>query len=390
VIFRKKMYNHSNLCTVKSVELYRDGINCPWGFRLKGGIDVEGGTPLEIIRVFVGSASEGLLMPGDKVVGINHQDATKLTHLEAQNLIKHAGTSAKIDVVRPGYGGPGGYNNYSYDAPLEPQTKEFEAAKVLSQPYRTTPLVSPTPKPLPTSMGKDKTCPLNIKTPKCPSIKTLEAAQVVSDAISQKQPYRTTPLVIPAPKTINDMGVTNRSTPFNRQEVSSQPISPISPNSGNQQVKTINIGGTQKQIVSSQFNSPLNMYSEEAIAESALTNQALVQSNVPTLGQIQNNNYHPGYVPSSKPHLPTPRDATFSRPQASETFKIILESEMDKAKDHQGMTGSEFQKDKHPSRPSSVLSNNSSKNQDPFMMNNNINQSTSFKRLMYSLGEAEM
>ena len=37
---------------------------------------------------------------------------------------------------------------------------------------------------------------------------------------------------------------------------------------------------------------------------------------------------------------------------------------MDKAKDHQGMTGSEFQKDKHPSRPSSVLSNNSSKNQD--------------------------
>ena len=37
---------------------------------------------------------------------------------------------------------------------------------------------------------------------------------------------------------------------------------------------------------------------------------------------------------------------------------------MDKAKDHQGMTGAEFQKDKHPSRPSSVLSNNSSKNQD--------------------------
>ena len=55
---------------------------------------------LNLFQVFVGSASEGLLMPGDKVVGINHQDATKLTHLEAQNLIKHAGTSAKIDVVR--------------------------------------------------------------------------------------------------------------------------------------------------------------------------------------------------------------------------------------------------------------------------------------------------
>ena len=42
---------YSNPQFVTSVELYRDGIDCPWGFRLKGGIDVEGGTPLEIIRV---------------------------------------------------------------------------------------------------------------------------------------------------------------------------------------------------------------------------------------------------------------------------------------------------------------------------------------------------
>ena len=33
------------------MELYRDGVDCPWGFRLKGGIDVDGGTPLEVIRV---------------------------------------------------------------------------------------------------------------------------------------------------------------------------------------------------------------------------------------------------------------------------------------------------------------------------------------------------
>ena len=52
------------------------------------------------LQVFVGSASEGLLMPGDRVVGINHQDASKLTHLEAQNLMKSAGTTAKVDVVR--------------------------------------------------------------------------------------------------------------------------------------------------------------------------------------------------------------------------------------------------------------------------------------------------
>merc|ERR1719266_2051142 len=165
----------------------------------------------------------------------------------------------------------------------------------------------------------------------------------------------------------------------------------MSPTFGqNQLVKTVTIGGTQKQIVSQQFNSPLNIYSDDAIALEAASNQDLIQSNVPTLNQIQNQQ-HPGYVPSSKPHLPTPRDATFSRPQASETFKLILESEMDKAKDHPNTIGSEFTKEKQVSRPSSVMSNNSSKTNDPFMMNNNINQSTSFKRLMYSvLGEAEL
>jgi len=241
------------------------------------------------------------------------------------------------------------------------------------------------------SMEKDKTTPLNIKTslwniPKCPLLKTQEAAQVVSDALSQKQPFRTTPLVSPTPRTINELH--QKPTSF-----SPTPMTSPSPYGGHHQPmsKTIQIGGSQKQIVSQQFNSPMNMYSDEAIAESAVANQALLQSNVPTLGQIQNNAYHPGFVPSStKPHLPTPRDSTFSRPQASETFKIIMESEMDKAKDHQGMVGSEFPKEKHSSRPSSVMSNNSStKRDDPFMINNNINQSTSFKRLMYSLGEAE-
>ena len=34
---------------------------------------------------------------------------------------------------------------------------------------------------------------------------------------------------------------------------------------------------------------------------------------------------HPGYVPSAKPHLPTPKDPNFSRPQQSETFKVTQE-----------------------------------------------------------------
>jgi len=250
---------------------------------------------------------------------------------------------------------------------------------------------------------KDKnTSPLNVQTlissptslPKCPMLKTQEAAQVVSEALSHKQPFRTTPLVTPTPKTINDVQsqqkVTTAATNFgvSRPAERIPPPSPIS--TLPHQAKNINIGGNQKQILSQQFNSPLNIYSDDAIAYEATVNPSIVQANTPTLNQIQNQ-YHPGYVPSSKPHLPTPRDATFSRPQASETFKLILESEMDKAKDHPNTIGSEFTKEKQVSRPSSVMSNNSSKTNDPFMMNNNINQSTSFKRLMYSvLGEAEL
>ena len=36
---------------IQSVEIHRDGLYSPWGFRLKGGIDVDGGTPLEIVKV---------------------------------------------------------------------------------------------------------------------------------------------------------------------------------------------------------------------------------------------------------------------------------------------------------------------------------------------------
>ena len=36
---------------IQSIELHRDGLRSPWGFRLKGGIDVDGGIPLEIIKV---------------------------------------------------------------------------------------------------------------------------------------------------------------------------------------------------------------------------------------------------------------------------------------------------------------------------------------------------
>ena len=43
--------NFDSTATIISVDIYRDGEYSPWGFRLKGGKDVDGGTPLEITKV---------------------------------------------------------------------------------------------------------------------------------------------------------------------------------------------------------------------------------------------------------------------------------------------------------------------------------------------------
>ena len=51
---------------------------------------------------------------------------------------------------------------------------------------------------------------------------------------------------------------------------------------------------------------------------------------------------------------------------------------MDKAKDHHGMVGSEFPKEKHSSRPSSVMSNNSSKTHDVSILVHNVIISTTY------------
>lgn len=60
----------------------------PWGFRLVGGKDFE--QPLTISRVNPGSkAALADLCPGDVVISIDGENTDGMTHLEAQNKIKH-------------------------------------------------------------------------------------------------------------------------------------------------------------------------------------------------------------------------------------------------------------------------------------------------------------
>lgn len=255
-----------------------------------------------MLQVSIGSAADGILHVGDKIVQIEHHDATKLAHFDAQNIIKRSGTSLKLGISRPGYPASGAAT------------------------FSSLPALKTAPPPQPPRHAMDHHFNPGYGSP--PS----------QGGFYQPQP-----------------------------QIHQIPNSYMAP-----QGKTIEVGGVKKQVVTKQFNSPLNLYSDAAIVEAAVANPA---SGISAGG-------HPGFVPTQR-HLPSPKDKIISRPQQSETFKLILESEMDSARDQQGVVGREFHQPAHSSRPSSSLSNRSQPNS--IMLDNTIHQSASFKRLMHNM-----
>jgi len=166
----------------------------------------------------------------------------------------------------------------------------------------------------------------------------------------QSQPYRTASLIMPGPKTINESGA---GAPT------------YQPYRGPQYNTQINKGGIQG--AQGLYNSPVPLYSEETL---------VAEPN------------HPGFVQATKPQLPSSNQATISNPQDSATFKIVLESEIGAAKNQPVIVGRSFEGAVGGGeRPVSQASDRS---RESAMRNSNINQSASFKKVMYSvLGESE-
>jgi len=247
-------------------------------------------------NVFVGSGSEGVLQAGDKILSINNQDTSSLSHLDAQNLFRKSGTKAQLEIGRVG------------SPPLDRQTPQAAAGMLQPQ---------------------------------------LEDQQKLHN-----QPYRTATCLLPGPKTINEAGIGAPTY---------QPYRGPQYNTLVQPKNLVQTGG--------QYNSPRPLYSDENAA------------NTPP---------HPGFVQSNKLHLPSSNQGTVSKPQQSETFKIVLESEMGGAQNQPGVVGKQFEKAAFiGERPSSQLSDKP-KGVDPVMKNTSINQSASFKKVMYSvMGESE-
>nr|CAH7739723.1 unnamed protein product [Callosobruchus chinensis] len=176
------------------LNLRRSDPNEAWGFSLVGGADVK--TPLIVTRVSFGCPVQNVLQRGDIITKVGNYDARDIRHQDAQTLFKNAGTCIQVVVQResaprqnPSTGssrtsysplsvsphlspkGGAGYSPYSpgyspagsaltpiYSSPLTPiDNNYFEAYEyghnkkrgsqedihVTKQPYRTTPLVLP-------------------------------------------------------------------------------------------------------------------------------------------------------------------------------------------------------------------------------------------------------
>lgn len=210
-----------------TVTLNRDGPQTPWGFRLHGGKDI--GFPMVIQRVFLGSPSEGELQRGDTILRIQGRDTANMTHMEAYDIIKAAGTRLSLLIRRlPGAPQP----PISPTSPVPPGgmhpyaalLRETEAARTPPKMFQPKSPPKFTPKPLPTSQPIKEYCysplpttPLPDLTPLggyfAPNPKNLADSEIIEyhqeiekekEAIVH-QGHRTFPLIAPRPKTRHDI-----------------------------------------------------------------------------------------------------------------------------------------------------------------------------------------
>ncbi|XP_007891011.1 PDZ and LIM domain protein 3a isoform X1 [Callorhinchus milii] len=74
--------------------------SAPWGFRLTGGTDFN--QPLTISRITPGSkASLANLSPGDVILAIDGENTEVMTHVDAQNRIKASSSQLSLKIDRP-------------------------------------------------------------------------------------------------------------------------------------------------------------------------------------------------------------------------------------------------------------------------------------------------
>ncbi|KAK2720160.1 hypothetical protein QYM36_004156 [Artemia franciscana] len=284
-----------------NIELQRDAIDTMWGFRLRGGVDI--GESLIIQRVFIGSPADGELKSGDQVLRINNTDATKLTHQEAHDILKDAGTKVTLAVNRAANGiippkaTPRTKTSTTKTVSSDGMTTYMTTTHTSSSQSNTRKVTTVTGQTFPKKFAQVVQSPLDNL-----PMSVFEAAdnllEVEEDmekererALVTSQPYRTLPLVMPSPKPKRDVplpaqsylrfqpSLTFQGTPSSsplpphpvvnsvNQSLMQQKLEPVSAVIDHPSALKTGDTPPQPQVVHKQFNSPMNLYSAENVAK---------------------------------------------------------------------------------------------------------------------------
>ncbi|XP_050671135.1 uncharacterized protein LOC126969621 isoform X2 [Leptidea sinapis] len=342
------------------------------------------------------------LARGDIIAKIDEYDARDLRHEDAQNLFKNAQNQIKLVVQRssmspPQYKPhlhPGSYvrrvptPSYLFrytdvdregprNTPLAPRSPTVSYAA--HPPFRT-----PSPKPGNAWRGPESlprsTPMLQTQFPVLqegeyatfmPSPASSRNEDVIDESIGS-QPYRTTPLVLPGAKVRREPGPTEsylrhhpnpamRAPPHHdyRDTIMKQKVA--------ESVLQRVVGDEANKVVHKQFNSPINLYSEQNIANSIRQQTSPLPADKPV----------PAYDPSS-----------------SETYRALQEEGLGNAKEVSAPQPKVFSQPASkpvPTKPTTQNNTTATGKQTTFVnaiQEEHIQQSNSFKRLMYNvLGE---
>ncbi|XP_026328563.1 PDZ and LIM domain protein 7 isoform X3 [Hyposmocoma kahamanoa] len=391
------------------VTLRRESRDTNWGLRLVGGSDLA--TPLIVTRVTPGTPAGRELVRGDIIAKIDDYDARDLRHEDAQNLFKNAGNQIRIVVQRGGSGPhlysvprasgsfvgrvptPTFYHEFAEDVDREGPRGASHAPRspipnAVAPPYRTPSPLPPSPAPW-TGKGPESLP----RTPVPPygqfpvqyegdyrtyllSPSSTRTDETFDESITS-QPYRTTPLVLPGAKVRREPGPTEsylrhhpnpaiRAPPHHdyRDTVMKQRVA--------ESVLQRVVGEDGNKMVHKQFNSPINLYSDQNIANS------IRQQSSPL------------------PHKPT----MLYDPAKSETFRALQEEglgdvvqEVPTPVQTKVFTAPPNKRQAPTPRPMKQPEGKPKGKQTTFVNSlheEHIQQSNSFKRLMYNvLGDTE-
>ncbi|XP_017136621.1 uncharacterized protein LOC108152090 isoform X3 [Drosophila miranda] len=274
-----------------AVLLFRDGQGTPWGIRLVGGNDLD--TPLIITRVQAGSPSHGELLRGDIIAKIGEYDARDLSHADAQQLFRGAGNEIRLVVHRDNKiaytqgvsqeaAGPGSRCNSTLPpaspellphrgpSPFLPGPSHLERALQLpvdSLPHTVFPQLN--------ASGGYVT-PSEVFSPK----PTRDHQQDVEEeqAAIVNQPYRTTPLVLPGAKVKKDAPSTDSYLRhYPNPAVRAHPGHDYHDSIMKQRVadtmlhKVVGSEADTGRVFHKQFNSPIGLYSNSNIEDTIRT-----------------------------------------------------------------------------------------------------------------------